>query len=443
MSVNLEQQARDPKTPLKQLQYIAQNHPHLRPSIALNPSTYPALLDWLSEFHDPAIDAALDERLHLEKQALASQADHTRPPRKQRQRQQPKDLCGSTQATPSTEDAEQQLVQQPSSATTNSQPLPIQEAPSSTPEQTQQALPQRKRRERRGVVLPNSEPEGIAEHNAHDYYDTVSSSKQDENKNEHRDYLPDEFEKYENNAEKPKKRSRFALWLVGLIVVIAVVAVAIALAVFTDSVPFIGDESQSSQKSTHNSKDSRKHKDPTKQDDSKVAAPKTNVDLNDASSGDANGDGVLDAHEQKEGGQVLQLDEQQRLIVPPPDDVSQKKPVPDGAVTNVTKFGNTDGNIQCAIGAGGVQCALNKPAATLDIGNNGKPIQVTLDQSLSVEVMALGGPVSKTGQVNLSSGAAVVQGQFVCQGTGGNGIDCWDTNSAHGFTLEPNSVVRY
>lgn len=58
----LLQLAQDPGTPLQTLQQLAQNYPGLRPAIALNPSTYPALLDWLRALGDPAVDAALAQR---------------------------------------------------------------------------------------------------------------------------------------------------------------------------------------------------------------------------------------------------------------------------------------------------------------------------------------------------------------------------------------------
>ncbi|GAA1738339.1 hypothetical protein GCM10009809_36820 [Isoptericola hypogeus] len=55
-------QALDPTTPLADLARIVQESPHLRPHVASNPSTYPALLDWLGALGDPAVDAALRAR---------------------------------------------------------------------------------------------------------------------------------------------------------------------------------------------------------------------------------------------------------------------------------------------------------------------------------------------------------------------------------------------
>lgn len=56
------EQALDPSTPLEVLAQIVQDVPHLRPQVASNPSTYPALLEWLGNLGDPAVDAALRSR---------------------------------------------------------------------------------------------------------------------------------------------------------------------------------------------------------------------------------------------------------------------------------------------------------------------------------------------------------------------------------------------
>lgn len=59
---DLVARAQDPRTPLTTLHSLAQNYPGLRPAIARNPSTYPALLEWLGSLGDPAVDAALAAR---------------------------------------------------------------------------------------------------------------------------------------------------------------------------------------------------------------------------------------------------------------------------------------------------------------------------------------------------------------------------------------------
>lgn len=57
-----EVQAADPATPAIVLAKIAEVAPELRPALALNPSTYPALVDWLGQLGDPAINSALARR---------------------------------------------------------------------------------------------------------------------------------------------------------------------------------------------------------------------------------------------------------------------------------------------------------------------------------------------------------------------------------------------
>jgi hypothetical protein len=54
--------ASDPNTPLETLAELAQSHPEVRPQIALNPSTYTGLLEWLAQLQDPLVDAALTVR---------------------------------------------------------------------------------------------------------------------------------------------------------------------------------------------------------------------------------------------------------------------------------------------------------------------------------------------------------------------------------------------
>ncbi|MCC9205203.1 DUF7937 domain-containing protein [Arthrobacter sp. zg-Y769] len=54
-------EAADPATPLARLQQLA-THPRARVVVAGNPSTYPALLSWLSQLGDPAVNEALGRR---------------------------------------------------------------------------------------------------------------------------------------------------------------------------------------------------------------------------------------------------------------------------------------------------------------------------------------------------------------------------------------------
>lgn len=57
-------QAADPSTPAATLAQIVQDAPTLRAAVASNPTTYPALLEWLGQLGDPEVDAALAARVN-------------------------------------------------------------------------------------------------------------------------------------------------------------------------------------------------------------------------------------------------------------------------------------------------------------------------------------------------------------------------------------------
>lgn len=56
------QQALDPATAPEVLAQIAAEAPHLRPQVAENPATYPALLDWLADLDDIDVNLSLQRR---------------------------------------------------------------------------------------------------------------------------------------------------------------------------------------------------------------------------------------------------------------------------------------------------------------------------------------------------------------------------------------------
>ena len=55
-------QASDPATPGATLAELAAAHPELHTAIALNPKTYPALIEWLTQYGGPEVQAALASR---------------------------------------------------------------------------------------------------------------------------------------------------------------------------------------------------------------------------------------------------------------------------------------------------------------------------------------------------------------------------------------------
>ena len=71
--------AQDPNAELETLHQLAQNYPGLRPYIAANPRTYPALLEWLGTLGDPAVDAALASRNSQPQSAPSAQSSQSSP----------------------------------------------------------------------------------------------------------------------------------------------------------------------------------------------------------------------------------------------------------------------------------------------------------------------------------------------------------------------------
>ena len=54
--------AQDPSTDAEALRQLAYRYPELRPAVAAHPHAYRGLLDWLHQFNDPQVNAALEAR---------------------------------------------------------------------------------------------------------------------------------------------------------------------------------------------------------------------------------------------------------------------------------------------------------------------------------------------------------------------------------------------
>ena len=54
--------AQDPSTDAESLRQLAYRYPELRPLVAAHPHAYRGLLEWLHQFNDPQVNAALEAR---------------------------------------------------------------------------------------------------------------------------------------------------------------------------------------------------------------------------------------------------------------------------------------------------------------------------------------------------------------------------------------------
>ena len=61
--------AQDPSTDAEALRQLAYRYPELRPAVAAHPHAYRGLLDWLHQFNDPQVNAALEARAQQVRQA--------------------------------------------------------------------------------------------------------------------------------------------------------------------------------------------------------------------------------------------------------------------------------------------------------------------------------------------------------------------------------------
>ena len=112
--------ASNPNAELATLHELANNYPGLRPYIAANPRTYPALLEWLGTLGDPAVDAALARRYGPAQPLTSAPADGST-----------QVLSGeqigsqSPQAAPQQQSAVETQRQQPASRSTHRSPSPF------------------------------------------------------------------------------------------------------------------------------------------------------------------------------------------------------------------------------------------------------------------------------------------------------------------------------
>lgn len=521
MSAELEQQARDPNTRLTQLQYIAQNCPELRPLVAANPSTYPALLDWLASLGDPAVDSALERRLEqarqqMERSAASAQAAPLQPSTPAQpsapSRKYPPRSASTRQDAGQAQDAAQvsagayDNAQPPAGTYDNAQPpagaydnaqapagaydsgtqtAPVASGNFQPPQAEQPPAAQPFFAQGEPATQPLSQPasatpemsapsggqwDAAAQTTAvagpADAQPTINFSTQPaQTAPDQAPAQPHPFQPVGGAGTKPSeaatpqdkssatkkkqkalakakgkdeggsadaassKKKRLTYWIIAIVVILALVGTGLTVGILTDSLPFFSDKQTAGNGGQGNS--------------ASKASSKGEKGVGDASSADANGNGIPDAQEQRKAGGSIDLRNSDRLVVPPPENAASEKPVPDGAVTNISNFSSADGNIQCAIGEGGVQCALNSPSPSLNIGNEGKPIRITMDQSVDIAVEKLDRKVANSAQIKLSQGAAVSRGEFACQAVAGNGIDCWHVPTAHGFIMKPDSISRY
>lgn len=407
MSTDPVQRASDPATPLEELQYLAQNHPSLRPLIAENPSTYPELLEWLGEFSDPEIAAALQRRQNRLDRAARAQTRSPIPAASPAPQEIPvvEPQLGSP-ATPAASTADTNPVN-----SENTQDLPT--AHLETAEDTT-------------IAKPADEPETAVTAGT----EVAEKTKADKLK------LADEEDLEDFSPVEEKTASRKSK----IFVIVIAILIGLVLSIggnLTDRLTG-GDGS----KSWYGK-------------DGVIARIFGDSDLN----RDHNNNGIPDEQEQSEdrgnkkdtsgqdakkktssAGAQLDVKTEGRQIAPAPtNQIGQAKGLPNGAY-QVAEFSLPDAPIKCTIGN---EVVCNVFSFTGNIGQNpGATVKFTLGADGAKPPEDLGVKDNEVSQTVLASGAAAASGAYACESSG-SGVDCWNLQTGFGLKLTVNSAEAY
>lgn len=407
MSTDPVQRASDPTTPLEELQYLAQNHPSLRPLIAENPSTYPELLEWLSEFSDPEIAAALQRRQNrMDREARAktrSPIPVSSPAPQKAPAEEPQS------ASPLTPTKASAAVDPVSSKDTQDLPTTPLEATAETT-----------------TGQPTDKPENAG---------TAETQVAEKTKSE-KLKLADEEDLEDFSPVEEKTASRKSK----IFVIVIAVLIGLILSVGGNLADRLtgGDGSKS-----WYGKDgviARIF------GDSDLNRDHNNNGIPDDQENGANGAGSKNAAgqdtKQKNSNAGAQLDvktEGRQIAPAPTNQIGQAKGLPNGAY-QVAEFSLPDAPIKCTIGN---EVVCNVFSFTGNIGQNpGATVKFTLGADGAKPPEDLGVKDNEVSQTVLASGAAAASGAYACESSG-SGVDCWNLQTGFGLKLTVNSAEAY
>ncbi|WP_122820145.1 hypothetical protein [Varibaculum vaginae] len=426
MSTDPVERASDPATPLEELQFLAQNHPSLRPLIAENPSTYPALLEWLSEFSDPEIAAALQRRQNridrdARRKALPTSIDT-------------KETAPSLPKSPQTAQTAPEIALPPNLA------APSRRIP--TTGQTQE-LAAVNSNQQINVAGDKASPEPTdsspqmkspAVTSGNTYFSPESTAAQKTNAEKLK--LADEADLDEFSPQEEKTASKKSK----LFVIILAILIGLVLSIGGNLADRLtgGDGSKSwygkSGVIARIFGDSDLNKD---RNNNGIPDAQENGGIN-------NKNGNSTAKDGKDGknnaGAQLDVKTEGRQIAPAPTRATgEAKGIPDGAY-QVSEFSLPDAPIKCTIGSEVVCTAFS---FTGNIGQDpGATVRFTLGAAGAKTPEDLGVKDRETSQTVLASGAAAASGAYACQSSG-SGVDCWNLQTGYGLKLTINSAEAY
>ena len=407
MSTDPVQRASDPATPLEELQYLAQNHPSLRPLIAENPSTYPELLEWLGEFSDPEIAAALQRRQNRLDRAARAKNHSPIPVSSPAPQKAPAEEPQS--ASPLTPTKASAAVDPVSSKDTQDLPTTPLEATAETT-----------------TAKPADEPETAV---------TAETEVAEKTKAE-KLKLADEEDLEDFSPVEEKTASRKSK----IFVIVIAILIGLVLSIggnLTDRLTG-GDGSKSwygkdgvIARIFGDSDLKRDHNNNGIPDDQENGANGT---------GNTNAAGQDAKQKNSNAGAQLDVKTEGRQIAPAPtNQIGQAKGLPNGAY-QVAEFSLPDAPIKCTIGN---EVVCNVFSFTGNIGQNpGATVKFTLGADGAKPPEDLGVKDNEVSQTVLASGAAAASGAYACESSG-SGVDCWNLQTGFGLKLTVNSAEAY
>lgn len=415
-------EAINPDTPLNRLQTIAQDAPELRPLLALNPSTYPDLLDWLAELQDTQVNDALAKRAEL---AQRGELEH----------------FAMAYLSPDSPVSEPQ-VSQPSEPPLDLQPETSQPDDLPVPEESQPSpLPE-------SPVFEEPESEPIEIELYEDDYSSAAVAAAEmaavnrENQASGPDYTPDfaiatgpEFattgrldSRFSRSRATTKSRyNRFWLWMIfGLLIwLVVIVLVVWGLANQADKpVPVNANAA-----------------DPTPS----VSATPQELVQNGLPDGYTGPTKTIEVPGPTPGQTIKQV---------VPDDSASASPTPKptnplAAPVNAKKlnsFTTADGNIRCIFGTSQVQCFANYTDpyyCSTQAPNSGYSDVLYASHSRSHEFSCIE-PIDIATEGTLGANEAVTSGNFACRASkSGNRVVCWNTTAGDGIVVGNDMAARF
>ena len=466
--------AADPATPLTDLQDLAQNVPEARPAIAENPSTYPALLDWLAEFEDPDIHAALARRSRTAAESSATPHRGTRGDygRQAHRADDRYDRNYDEDARPGyDEDAQgydssadgqgdhdysaytdyREDYGQRDDYQREGDNQPRDQRDDYQREGDNQPRDQRDDYQREGDNQPRDQrdfpqadraedggwdPQATSSWSPEQYEDdwrpaANASHNQWKPVSAATGVAPEELQ-----ARKAKSAKQGSFWSRPSGVLTIIVAVLLTVIIVVGGIGGVqyaqGNRSSGLGAVVARALGNTERKPVSTQ----TVAPD-----------DSDNPAAFQRSGTDRAKQALALTDQERVV----KDFSKEeeenasnevRPVPAAAYTDITEFQVDSGGVVCDINAGQAHCIIKK--TTGEYGNHGGALSLTITAGGVFAMTDAGQVAADQGSQNavLAASAAVAQGTIACQSSG-SAVECWDATTGHGFTAGGGRVGQF